>query len=156
DPEIMEGLKRFHANRRNWPPEYQRYWGQRIRPEVWDFVTEAIELKTGRPSSMLESAIPPTEPHHTESPGGTNRFPPVTAATFATEVTDAASPVLVACCAEGCIQCQAALEVLQGLAPQYTGRVKMMALDVAADVTFATELRIRRLPTILLFKGAKL
>ena len=57
DPDLMDGLERFYANRSGWPVERQEYWAERIRPEVWDFVAEAISIRRRRTAITVFATI---------------------------------------------------------------------------------------------------
>ena len=79
----------------------------------------------------------------------------VTDATFASEVEAAHGLVLVDFWAEWCGPCRAVGPVIERLAEDYQGKVKVLKLDTDANPATAARLGIRSIPTILLFKDGK-
>ena len=79
----------------------------------------------------------------------------VTDATFAAEVEQADGLVVVDFWATWCGPCRAVAPVIEKLAEDYAGRVKVRKLDTDANQATAMRYNIRSIPTILLFKGGK-
>jgi thioredoxin 1 len=79
----------------------------------------------------------------------------VTDATFAAEVEKADGLVVVDFWAEWCGPCRAVGPVVEKLAEDYRGRVKVLKLDTDANQATAARYNIRSIPAILLFKGGK-
>lgn len=79
----------------------------------------------------------------------------VTDATFAAEVEQADGLVLVDFWATWCGPCLAVAPVIEKLAEDYAGRVKVRKLDTDANQATAVRYKIRSIPTILLFQGGK-
>jgi thioredoxin 1 len=79
----------------------------------------------------------------------------VTDATFGAEVEQATGLVLVDFWATWCGPCQAIAPVIEKLAQDYEGRVKVLKLDTDANQATAVRFNIRSIPTILLFKDGK-
>src|ERR1700761_3808299 len=76
-------------------------------------------------------------------------------ATFEQEVLQSEQPVLVDFWAAWCGPCKALAPIVDEVASQYTGKLKVMKMDV--DRNSATPMRygIRGIPALLLFKGGK-
>ena len=76
-------------------------------------------------------------------------------ATFDQEVLQSEQPVLVDFWAAWCGPCKALAPIVDEIATQYAGRVKVAKMDV--DRNQATPMRygIRGIPALLLFKGGK-
>jgi thioredoxin 1 len=79
----------------------------------------------------------------------------VTDATFVAEVEQAAGLVVVDFWAEWCGPCRAVGPVIEKLAEDYRGRVKVLKLDTDANQATATRFNIRSIPSILFFKDGK-
>jgi thioredoxin 1 len=79
----------------------------------------------------------------------------VTDATFDAEVEKAEGLVVVDFWAEWCGPCRAVGPVVEKLAEDYRGRVKVLKLDTDANQATAARYNIRSIPSILLFKGGK-
>jgi len=75
----------------------------------------------------------------------------VTDTDFAQEVLNSDQPVLVDFWAEWCAPCRALGPILESLAEDYDGRVKVAKLDVDANQQAAMQYGIRSIPTVVLF-----
>ena len=77
----------------------------------------------------------------------------VTDENFKTEIIDAAQPALVDFWASWCGPCRAIAPVVEELAAQYEGRVKIGKLNVDENPKTPGQYGIRAIPTLILFKG---
>lgn len=75
---------------------------------------------------------------------------------FKSEVLDAPVPVLVDFWAPWCMPCRAIAPTLEGMAKEYSGKVKFVKINVDDHQRVAGEFQIKSIPTLLIFKGGKL
>lgn len=76
-------------------------------------------------------------------------------ATFAAEVERARGPVVVDFTAEWCAPCRVLAPVLDALAREREGEVKVVRVDVDASQATAERFGIRSMPTLLFFRDGK-
>jgi thioredoxin len=79
----------------------------------------------------------------------------VTDRTFAQEVLQSTAPVLVDVWADWCGPCKAIAPIVEELAREYGGRLKVMKLDVDENPRTASTYRVQSIPTLLVFKDGK-
>lgn len=78
-----------------------------------------------------------------------------TDATFAEEVINSQQPVLIDFWAVWCGPCRMIAPVMEDLAKDYAGKIKVGKLDVDHNPQTAMNYAIRSIPTILLFKNGQ-
>jgi thioredoxin 1 len=73
-----------------------------------------------------------------------------------TEVNGATLPVLVDFWAEWCSPCRALAPTLEALQKEFSGKLKIVKVNVDQNPELATQFNVRTIPTLLLFKGGKI
>ena len=79
----------------------------------------------------------------------------VSDSTFDAEVLKSDVPVLVDFWAEWCGPCRMVAPVVEEVAKQYKGRIKVAKVDVDQNQRIATQYSIRSIPSLYVFKGGK-
>ncbi len=79
----------------------------------------------------------------------------VTDASFEDEVVQSATPVLVDFWAEWCGPCKMMAPILDQVAGEQEGRVRIVKLDVDANGDSAERFGVMSIPTMILFKGGE-
>ena len=77
----------------------------------------------------------------------------VTDASFKSEVLESPVPVLVDYWAEWCGPCKMIAPILDEVAKDYAGRLKVAKLNIDDNQTDPGEFGIRGIPTLMIFKG---
>jgi thioredoxin len=80
----------------------------------------------------------------------------VTDDTFELEVLQSQTPVLVDYWAEWCGPCKSIAPVLDELAHEYAGRLKVAKLNIDENQTTPPKYGIRGIPTLMLFKNGNM
>ena len=75
--------------------------------------------------------------------------------TFEREVVESEVPVLVDFWAQWCGPCKAIAPILDDLAQKYTGKVKVVKLDVDNNPATPPKFGVRGIPTLILFKDGQ-
>ena len=79
----------------------------------------------------------------------------VSDATFEKEVLQSEQPVLVDFWAAWCGPCRALAPVVDQVATQYNGQLRVMKMDVDSNTATPARYGIRGIPALILFKGGQ-
>ena len=79
----------------------------------------------------------------------------VTDQTFQQEVLESDLPVMLDLWAEWCGPCRMIAPILEQLAKEYNGKIKIAKLDVDSNQMVAAQLGIRGIPTLVIFKDGQ-
>jgi thioredoxin 1 len=81
-----------------------------------------------------------------------SRMQQFTDGNFEAEVLRSDRPTLIDFWAPGCGPCRALAPIVDALAERYAGRVKFGTLDIDRNQRIATQLGIRAIPAVLVFR----
>ena len=80
----------------------------------------------------------------------------ITDQTFKDEVISYPDPVLLDCWAPWCGPCKMITPVLEQLAKEYAGKIKIAKLNVDKNPIISSQFSVQNIPTMLLFKNGKM
>jgi thioredoxin len=80
----------------------------------------------------------------------------VTKSNFQSEVLESQTPVLIDLWAEWCGPCRVLGPIVDELAADYAGRLKVGKVDVDAEPELAATYNVASIPTLLLFKDGQI
>jgi len=79
----------------------------------------------------------------------------VTTSSFQKDVLESSTPVLVDFWAEWCGPCKVVAPILDELASEYEGKIKIVKLDVDNNQETAEKFGVMSIPTFIAFKGGE-
>ncbi len=80
----------------------------------------------------------------------------ITADNFESEVLNSDIPVLVDFWATWCGPCRMLAPVLEDIAKEYDGKIKVGKVNVDEQMALAVKFRVESIPTVMLFKNGEL
>ena len=99
------------------------------------------------------TAFPPRQRYHTEAATLSDKIVYVTDDSFEDEILKADGPVLVDYWADWCGPCKMIAPILDEIADEYTGRLKVAKLNIDENPNTPPKYGIRGIPTLMLFKA---
>ena len=80
----------------------------------------------------------------------------ITDATFEADVLRSPTLTILDLWAEWCVPCKRLAPILDQIATEYVGKIKVVKLDVDANSVTPGKFGVSSIPTLLVFKGGKL
>src|SRR5690606_31470407 len=104
------------------------------------------------PARIHTQPLEPTEPPEESQMGSISQL---TESTFDEEVAGSTEPVLVDFWAEWCGPCKMAAPILEEIATEQAGKVRVAKVNVAENPGRATRFNVMSLPTMIVFQGGQ-
>ena len=118
------------------------------RPRPWNTdvkgMVEMLLTHAPTPKTVVEKIAPDNKPIH------------VTDKSFQTDVLDSPIPVLVDFWAEWCGPCKQVAPVLDKLAKEFAGKIRIAKVDVDANPGLSQAFRVMSIPTLMFVKNGKI
>lgn len=127
-----------------------RPWGT----DAGEMVTKALALVPAKPKAKNGNGAADA-PNETDLQA-TGTPVEVTDATFVAEVMESDIPVLIDFWAEWCGPCRMVAPILEKLAGEFAGQVKIAKVDVDQNPMLSQQFRIQSIPTMMFVKNGKI
>lgn len=79
----------------------------------------------------------------------------ITDSAFEKEIINSAIPAIVDFWAEWCIPCKAVLSVIDEVAEEFRGKIKVCKINIDDNTRMATDLAVMNLPALVFFKDGE-
>lgn len=129
---------------------------RRSRPWATDATSITQKLLSLIPVAKTADKISDNRNGKTKESSMNNKPVTVTDETFQTEVIESELPVLVDFWAEWCGPCRMVAPILEKLAGEYEGKVKIAKVDVDANPSLSQAFQIMSIPTLMFVKEGKI
>ncbi|MBX9685841.1 MAG: thioredoxin [Candidatus Obscuribacterales bacterium] len=107
------------------------------------------------PSSSTSSSGTEPEPEPSAEPEASSKAVETSDATFDQDVLKASVPVLVDFNASWCAPCQKMIPVVDKIASEYSGKVKVFKVDTDRNPGLMSKYQISALPTFMMFRDGR-
>ena len=115
---------------------------------------DKIDLGLTAVCGRCKTSLPHASGPHAAKPHAVTPMT-VTDASFAADVERSPLPVLVDAWAAWCMPCRTIAPVIEELAAEMAGRVRVAKLNVDENPATASRFDLRSIPTLLIFKGGR-
>jgi thioredoxin 1 len=113
-------------------------------------------MLTSSSDDFFSSSLHSIHPHLPRGISMSEYIRYVTDDTFAAEVLQSLQPVLVDFWAGWCGPCKMVAPILEEIADQYAGRLKVAKLDIDDNPATPASFAVRSIPTLMLFKNGNI
>lgn len=79
----------------------------------------------------------------------------ITASTFEKEIVNSAIPAMVDFWAEWCMPCKAIVPLIDEIAEEFRGKIKVCKINIDDNTRMATDLAVMNLPALVFFKDGE-